>query len=399
MTELSTAAPSTPAPSAPAPGRRRRWLKRLLYLIYLAVVVEIGLQLFYFISVGQWLPSRANLPMYAPNEYSGHFNKINLELPHNSSEFQTMIYTNGQGLRTSAEAADYALGKVPATKRILLLGPSFAFGWGVNYEETFAARLQEKLQGAAHFGPNVEVINAGVPSLGPVQGLNWFRQVGMKFEPDLVIQFIYGSMAVDSSGSWNNVEVNEEGHLTRKDATTKERLAGHAKNSAVVHYGWQAVTRIASLFHEPQSGDRIEGVGREMEIRDSFNPANPEVIDSMKYYEDLRRTVEQTGAKLLVILIPPSYCVHESDAVRWARLGPENIELMNRYNSDFCRHLKSLGFDCLNVTGDLRQEAEKDQRLYYLVDIHWTPEGNEVAARAAAEHLKNPRGEGDPPVE
>jgi hypothetical protein len=388
MNDSSIAAQLTPAPSAPPPSRRRRWLKRLLYLAYLAVVLEVGLQLFYFFTVGQWLPSRVNVPMYAPNEHSEYFNKANLSIAHNSNEFQTMIYTNGQGLRTSAEAADYPLGKQPGKKRILLLGPSFAFGWGVNYEQTFAAQLQEMLRDSEEFGSNVEVINAGVPSLGLVQGLNWYRHVGKKFEPDLVIQFNTGSMQVDSSGRWNNVEVNEQGQLIRKDATAKQRLIGYAKNSALVYYGWQAATRIISLFHQPKAGDKIEGAGREMELRDAFKPDNPEVLDSMKYYEDLRWTVEQSGANLLILFMPMSYCVHEEDISRWAHLDTVDIERQNRYNADFCRNLQSIGFDCIDVTEDLRQAAEKGQRLYYFVDIHWTPEGNEVAARAAARHLK-----------
>ncbi|MEX2140398.1 MAG: hypothetical protein WD894_14130 [Pirellulales bacterium] len=390
MDDSSIAAQSTPAPSAPAPRRRRRWLKRLLYLAYLAIVLEIGLQSFYFFTVGQWLPSRVNVPMYAPNEHSEYFNKANLSIPHNSNEFQTMIYTNGQGLRTSAEAADYPLGKQPGKKRILLLGPSFAFGWGVKYEQTFAAQLEEMLRDSAEFGSDVEVINAGVPSLGLVQGLNWYRHVGKKFEPDLVIQFNTGSMNVDSSGRWNNVEINEQGYLIRKDATAKQRLIGYAKNSALVYYGWQAVTRIMSLFHQPKPGDKIEGAGREMELHEAFQPDNPEVLDSMKYYEDLRSTVELSGAKLLVLFMPMSYCVHEQDISRWAHLDTVDIERQNQYNAAFCRHLQSVGFDCLDVTDDSKQAAAGGQRLYYFIDIHWTPEGNQVAARAAARHLKEP---------
>jgi hypothetical protein len=388
MNNPTTATHPSPAAAAPPPSRRRRWLKRLLYFAYLAVVLEIGLQLFYFFTVGQWLPSRANVAMYAPNKYSEYFNKANLSIPHNSPEFQTMIYTNSQGLRTSAEAADYPPGKQPGKKRILLLGPSFAFGWGVNYEQSFAAQLQEMLRDSVEYGPNVEVINAGVPSLGLVQGLNWYRHVGKEFEPDIVIQFNTGSMQVDSSGLWNNVEVNEEGYLIRKDATAGRRLIGYAKNSALVFYGWQAVTRSMSLFHQPQSGEKIEGVGREMELHDSFHPDNPEVVDSMKYYEDLRSTVEQSGAKLLVFFMPSSYCVHEEDISRWAHLETDDIEQQNRYNSDFCRYLQSVGIECVNVTEESREAAKEGPRLYYFVDIHWTPEGNKLAARAAAEHLK-----------
>jgi hypothetical protein len=387
MSDSSMATPSPTAASKPPLSRRRRWLKRVLYLAYLAVVLEIGLQLFYFFTVGQWLPSRVNLPIYAVNEYSEYFNKPDLSLRHNTNEFQTMIYTNGQGLRTSADAADYPLGKQPGKKRILLLGPSFAFGWGVDYEETFAAQLQEMLQGSAEFGPNVEVINAGVPALGPVQGLNWYRHIGQKFEPDLVIQFINGSMKVDSSGRWNDAEVTEQGYLSRKGATAMQRAIGYAKNSALVYYGWQATTRILSFFHQPASGDKIEGAGREMEIHDMFEPDDAEVADSMKFYQDLRSTVEQSGAKLLIVFSPLSYCIHEEDTSRWAHLGVRDIERQKRYNADFCRYLQSVDFDCLDVTDDSKQAAAEGPRLYYFVDVHWTPAGNELAARAAARHL------------
>jgi hypothetical protein len=299
-----------------------------------------------------------------------------------------MIYTNGQGLRTSAEGADYPLGKQPGKKRILLLGPSFAFGWGVNHEQTFAARLEAMLQGTPEFGPNVEVINAGVPSLGPVAGLNWYRHVGHKFEPDLVIQFVHGTMQADSTGRWNDVELNEHGQLIPKNATMQKRAIAYAKNSALVYYGWQAVTRIMSWFYQPTSGDKIEGAGREMQLYDAFKPDSPEVVDSMKFYEDLRSTVEQSGAKLLVFFMPLSYCVHEGDIARWAHLDTINVERQNRYNADFIHYLKSIGFDCIDITDDSKRAAAEGQRLYYFVDIHWTPEGNELAARAAARHLK-----------
>jgi hypothetical protein len=379
--------PQSDAAAASAkPKRPRRWLKRLFYLIYLVVILEIGLQLFYFVTVGQWLPRRVNLPMFAPNEHSEYFNKSNLKIPHNSNEFQTTIYTNSQGLRTGAEAADYPLGKQPGKKRVLLLGPSFAFGWGVNYEQAFAAQLQNMLRDVPEFGSGVEVINAGVPALGPVQELNWYRHVGSKFEPDLVIQFNFGSMVVDSSGAWNNVEIDAGGYLTRKDATTKQKVIGYAKCSALIYYGWQAATRVKSWFYQPSR--RVEGAGREMHLREAFEPDNAEVVDSMKYYKDLRATVEKSGAKLLVIFLPLSYCVHEADVSRFTHLGVVDIERQQQYDGDFCRYLQSQGFDCLNLTDDLKAAAASGQRLYYFVDIHWTPEGNEVAAKSTAKHLE-----------
>jgi hypothetical protein len=386
MADNSTTRPASP-PTAPRISRWRRWRNRLLYLLYLAVVLEIGLQLFYFATVGQWLPSRTHLAMFAANEHSGYFNKPHVEIAHNSNEFKSMIYTNGQGLRTSAEAADYALGKQPDKRRILLLGPSFAFGWGVNYEQTFAARLQAILQESSQSDRTVEVINAGVPSLGPVPGLNWYRHVGKEFEPDLVIQFNYGVMQVDSSGKWNNIDVDEQGHLVPKDPTLKRRVTSFAKQFALVYYGWQTTIQAISWFHQPENGEKVEGAGREMKLFDDFDPGNPEVVDSMRYYNDLRSTVEKSGAKLLIVFFPLSYCIHEQDISRWSHLGVADVDRQNAYNAAFCRHLRSLGFDCLNITDDLKQAAEEGERLYYFVDIHWTPAGNDVAARAVARHL------------
>ena len=42
----------------------------------------------------------------------------------------------------------------------------------------------------------------------------------------------------------------------------------------------------------------------------------------------------------------------------------------------------------MNTTSYLQAAAEQGNRLYYLIDIHWTPDGNDVAARAVYEHLR-----------
>jgi hypothetical protein len=43
---------------------------------------------------------------------------------------------------------------------------------------------------------------------------------------------------------------------------------------------------------------------------------------------------------------------------------------------------------CLNVTPNLIRDAETTgERLYFWLDVHWTPRGNFVAARSVASHL------------
>jgi lysophospholipase L1-like esterase len=69
--------------------------------------------------------------------------------------------------------------KTPGWPRVLLLGDSVAFGWGVRVEDTFAAQLEQLLP--------VEVINTGVPSYNTVQELAFLRLHFAELRPDIVI--------------------------------------------------------------------------------------------------------------------------------------------------------------------------------------------------------------------
>ena len=69
--------------------------------------------------------------------------------------------------------------------RILLLGDSVVFGWGVAQEEIFSVKLQQILTAAAR--RPIRVINAGVAGYNTVQEYTVFRNEGLALELDLVI--------------------------------------------------------------------------------------------------------------------------------------------------------------------------------------------------------------------
>lgn len=69
--------------------------------------------------------------------------------------------------------------------RIALLGDSHAFGFGVAYEDTVAARLARRLE-EAH-GVPVEVLDFGVPGYNSRQQLAVWRHHARKYRPDLVV--------------------------------------------------------------------------------------------------------------------------------------------------------------------------------------------------------------------
>lgn len=392
-TERGESAGTGRAGVATARGQQSLW-RRLFFvavmLLFVLLAVEIVLQLFYFATVGQWLFTRTGLPLFVADERFVYWNKPHMSFTHRTNEFQSDIRTNGQGFRIADGGQDYPLAKAADTERILLLGPSFAFGWGVNYEETLAAHLQQMLNQDRPAGQRpVEIINAGVPSMGPALNLDWYRSVGKEFAPDLVIQLIYTTMAVPRVGNRHDIDVDEQGYLVRRNVPLRSRLTVYAKKSAIVFYTWMAYVRARGAVAAPAEGGTILGAGREAKLHGTFQPDDPEAVEALAYYDDLRAAVESSGARLLVVFVPLSYCVHPEDVARWSHLGVRDVAGQIVYDAAFCEYLQSLGFDVVNTTADLQAAAAAGTRLYYLVDIHWTPAGNEEAARAVARHMRH----------
>jgi lysophospholipase L1-like esterase len=94
------------------------------------------------------------------------------------------VKTNSQGLRDF----EYPFEKAPGTYRIMLLGDSTTFGWGVRQEDTAAKFLERKLNRHLPSGYNkVEVINTGVGNYDTVQEVTYYETLGKAFHPDLVV--------------------------------------------------------------------------------------------------------------------------------------------------------------------------------------------------------------------
>jgi GDSL-like lipase/acylhydrolase family protein len=96
--------------------------------------------------------------------------------------FRINVHTNSNGLRDR----EYAYEKTPGTRRILVIGDSFVWGYGVEQPETFPKVLEARL-------PHVDVINAGVAGYGTDQELLWLRSEGVRYRPDLVILVMCGN--------------------------------------------------------------------------------------------------------------------------------------------------------------------------------------------------------------
>lgn len=91
------------------------------------------------------------------------------------------VELNPNGLRDD----DVPFRKPAGEKRILVLGDSVTFGWGVSQGETFSDRLEELLNEGS-LGA-WQVINAGVNGYNTVQEAAYLRHEGMRYSPDYVL--------------------------------------------------------------------------------------------------------------------------------------------------------------------------------------------------------------------
>jgi lysophospholipase L1-like esterase len=87
---------------------------------------------------------------------------------------------NELGLRDRSLAA-----KAPSELRVVILGDSVAFGWGVAAEDTFGRQLETKL--AARLGRRVRTVNTGVCSYNTVQQLRFVRRDVERLQPDVLL--------------------------------------------------------------------------------------------------------------------------------------------------------------------------------------------------------------------
>ena len=90
------------------------------------------------------------------------------------------VTSNEDGLRT-APFQEYE----KASFRIMTMGCSTTFGWGVKNEEAYPTRLESYIQEAGY--SNTRVINAGQPGYTSFQG-NWLWDKTLKnYKPDVVL--------------------------------------------------------------------------------------------------------------------------------------------------------------------------------------------------------------------
>lgn len=112
---------------------------------------------------------------------SNYHNSNNYRVP-----YELRFDTNSFGLRST----EITKQKKENTLRILCIGDSITFGWGLKDEKTYPRQLEVLLREKLT-DKNVEVINAGVPGYTSFIGKLYLETMGIGLNPDVVI-FSFG---------------------------------------------------------------------------------------------------------------------------------------------------------------------------------------------------------------
>lgn len=91
------------------------------------------------------------------------------------------VRTDSRGLR----GPELESPKPEGVRRVVFVGDSVVFGWGVEEEHTFVVRSAEEL--SERTGTRWQAVNAGHMFHDSVQELGVLREVGLAYEPDLVL--------------------------------------------------------------------------------------------------------------------------------------------------------------------------------------------------------------------
>ncbi len=153
-------------------------IKTLLYLLFLALVVEGAARLCWAVLDKSW-------GLVAPQRITRFDDRLGWALKEgeravSKATGQAIEYRiNSMGLRDD----ERPLAKASGAFRIVVLGDSHAFGFGVPEDKRFS----ELIEG---YFPGVEVVNLGTYGYGVDQELLLLREKGFALQPDLVLAYV-----------------------------------------------------------------------------------------------------------------------------------------------------------------------------------------------------------------
>ncbi len=386
---------NTPAP--PSSRRRGRFRRLAAFLAYAAVS---SLCIYYafrgldiaagrFLLISPWPPAGLHAPAMEERQVQFY-------------DFDYVARTNSMGLR-----GDEIPPKRPGVLRVLAIGDSYVFGWGVNLADTWVAQLNAMFNGA---GREVEIINGGMLGNGPVEYAERAECLIPTVRPDLVLVCILqGSDLVETPSEFHrfpNLSLLVRDWSRRRNTpppsevvvwkgeATREFEAGEAKKrfeqmppEQRSRFDRLDETVKQAFFDGKLNSGMVDGATKwprwYIDIADDTNEALGEKTQTLAAMVlRIERIARRFGARAWTVLMPEGPFVNHAAITNWGRLGFElTPELFGSETPE--RHIGSAseqaGVPFVNLAAAFRAHGN-DAGLYFVLDSHMTPAGHRLVA-------------------
>lgn len=294
----------------------------------------------------------------------------------------TDIRTNALGFR----GPDWrpAASDAPVPGRVLLLGDSQVFGYGVDEPDALAARLTAHL---AHHPGGADVLNAATPTWGPPEMLQALAQHGAAYRPERVV------FVANVVNDWFETGVPNVRRTTARDGWASFRLDPDApppSDSPVrrfllgrshLVYAVRALVNAASDDVPPATAasttrllDNLDALAR---------PDGPFRSRLGRHVLAARQACRRLGCRVLVAVLPIDAQVHPSE---WAKYGepPRDTSALAALADGLLADARALDVAALDLTPVL---AAASPGAFLPDDYHLSPRGHDAVARALATAL------------
>lgn len=247
------------------------------------------------------------------------------------------------------------------TRRILCLGDSRTFGWGLSESETYCGVLQRLLQDHAAAGDRIEVINAGVNAWSYPQMQAYFHKIAVHYHPDVVV--------LGGANYWTQFSDKNSPEFVSR-FLMRVRLKNLLRRFAIYHYFVEV--KLSAYYAR---------------YRTKFIPVDPE-------QDALFRDQQQKDPDALFRDAIEGLCrLARSNNVTPILLHLPTLDELSSTNQSRDFKVKSgissrLKVAILDLTPDLGSAGKS---LYLEADpVHLNPAGNEIIAQRIFEAVRNP---------
>ena len=315
-----------------------------------------------------------------------------------AGSFSTTFRTNSEGFRDK----EYELEKPKEICRIIAIGDSFTWGYGVNDHEIYTERLEEML-------PKTEVINLGVTAYSLQQEILYFKREGLKYAPDIVILgFCLNDIYQPHHGDLEKrativTPINRQIVLPVQSITSKSRVINFKqylyRKSTLFRFVMERINSNKALVKTLVSLG-IKGSLKGFEALDiNLMPALRDYPESLeKSWKEtrlellqLKQLTTDLGIRLIIVVIPSVQTIqHKSfeHAIVYSIFDQEDFDLDKPYRL-LGNFAEKQSIEFVNPVNLFQKRTHEGSSLYLKRDMHFNAVGHDLLAQAIAEHILN----------